>query len=139
MQFQHYSDWSRVICFLFLMIFVFLKNSPWPVSFFLFCLFHVLSLCYLVTFQFFEWFSYSFPMKKGLVREFILVLSEASGILNLHNDVQMCGYEDVQTMWELVKRSEMELSNKNKKRKRPLWRLSAWLNRTSCSNPMDPH
>ncbi|KAG6490464.1 hypothetical protein ZIOFF_051762 [Zingiber officinale] len=64
---------------------------------------------------------------------------EASGILNLHNDVQMCGYQDVQTMWELVKRSEMELSHKNKKRKRPLWRLSAWLNRTSCSDPMDPH
>ncbi|KAG6490468.1 hypothetical protein ZIOFF_051766 [Zingiber officinale] len=73
------------------------------------------------------------------LREFILVLSEASGILNLHNDVQMCGYQDVQTMWELVKRSEMELSHKNKKRKRPLWRLSAWLNRTSCSDPMDPH
>ncbi|WOK92680.1 hypothetical protein Cni_G01371 [Canna indica] len=66
------------------------------------------------------------------------------GILKLHNDVQMCGYQDVQIMWEMVRRSEMELSNKPKKRKRLIWRLLAWSNRTEfrkCGNgdPMDPH
>ncbi|RRT72433.1 hypothetical protein GW17_00044466 [Ensete ventricosum] len=51
----------------------------------------------------------------------------------------MCGYQDVQVMWEMVRISEMELSNKPKKRKRLLWRLSAWLHRSSSGDSMDPH
>ncbi|RRT36908.1 hypothetical protein BHE74_00024663 [Ensete ventricosum] len=51
----------------------------------------------------------------------------------------MCGYQDVQVMWEMVRRSEMELSNERKKRKRLLWRLPSWSSRTSSTDLMDPH
>lgn len=66
-------------------------------------------------------------------------LASGGGIIKLQNDVQMCGYQDVQVMWEMVRISEMELSNKPKKRKRLLWRLLAWLNQSSSGDPMDPH
>ncbi|URD75285.1 hypothetical protein MUK42_08858 [Musa troglodytarum] len=42
------------------------------------------------------------------------------GILKLHDDVQTCGYEDVQVMWEIVRRSEAEGSNASEQRKRRL-------------------
>lgn len=60
------------------------------------------------------------------------------GIQKLHDDVQMCGYQDVQVMWEMVRRSEMELSNERKRRKRLLWRIPTWSNRTSSTDLMDP-
>ncbi|CAL9779934.1 unnamed protein product [Musa acuminata subsp. burmannicoides] len=42
------------------------------------------------------------------------------GILKLHDDVQTCGYEDVQVMWEMVRRSKTEGSNPSEQRKRRL-------------------
>ncbi|KAJ8755533.1 hypothetical protein K2173_019331 [Erythroxylum novogranatense] len=55
------------------------------------------------------------------------------GLLKLHNDVQNCGYEDVQIMWELLKRSELEPITKRKER--PFWRVLVWSkpNSPSCS------
>ncbi|KAJ6808309.1 uncharacterized protein M6B38_168040 [Iris pallida] len=46
------------------------------------------------------------------------------GILELYNDVQSCGYQDVQVMWEMLRRSETSSTN----RKRPIWRLPLWSN-----------
>ncbi|GLJ13924.1 hypothetical protein SUGI_0222500 [Cryptomeria japonica] len=51
-------------------------------------------------------------------------LSSGGGLLKLHNDVQTCGYEDVQVMWEMLKKTET--SQDSPKRRRPLWRLSSW-------------
>lgn len=31
------------------------------------------------------------------------------GLLKLHDDVQTCGYQDVQVMWEMLQRSESEV------------------------------
>lgn len=46
------------------------------------------------------------------------------GILKLHDDVQTCGYEDVQVMWEML-RTEMEMSHAAR-RKRSFWKLFLW-------------
>lgn len=46
------------------------------------------------------------------------------GILNLHQDVQTCGYQDVHVMWSMLS-SEKEVAGAGgpKQRKRPFWRL----------------
>ncbi|XP_040379354.1 uncharacterized protein LOC107304034 [Oryza brachyantha] len=53
-------------------------------------------------------------------------------ILKLHEDVQTCGYKDVQVMFEILK-SELEESRTPKQRKPPAaWRPpSAWSSRSS--------
>lgn len=48
------------------------------------------------------------------------LLDTGDGILKLHDDVQTCGYEDVQVMWEMVRRSKTEGSNPSEQRKRRL-------------------
>ncbi|KAJ8492852.1 hypothetical protein OPV22_014573 [Ensete ventricosum] len=83
----------------------------------------------------------AFPVKRAVAAAAARVKapSPGGGIQKLHDDVQMCGYQDVQVMWEMVRRSEMELSNERKKRKRLLWRLPSWSSRTSSTDLMDPH
>ncbi|RWW65228.1 hypothetical protein BHE74_00027475, partial [Ensete ventricosum] len=57
------------------------------------------------------------------------------GILKLYDDVQMCGYQDVQVMWEILTKSEMETSNgMPKQRRRSLWRLPSWYGRSTASS-----
>ncbi|CAL1399943.1 unnamed protein product [Linum trigynum] len=60
------------------------------------------------------------------------------GILMLHNDVQTCGYEDVQVMWEMLRRSQLEISSSSSngnllKQHRPFWRSFVW---SSSSNAL---
>ncbi|CAL9116746.1 unnamed protein product [Musa acuminata var. zebrina] len=87
----------------------------------------------------------AFPVKRACVAVAAAAAARvkapnpSGGIQKLHDDVQMCGYQDVQVMWEMVRRSEMELSNKRKRCKRLLWRLPTWSNRTSSTDLMDPH
>ena len=39
----------------------------------------------------------------------LVICSDGRGILvKLHDDVQTCAYEDVQVMWEMLRRSETE-------------------------------
>ncbi|KAH7516660.1 hypothetical protein FEM48_Zijuj10G0158600 [Ziziphus jujuba var. spinosa] len=40
--------------------------------------------------------------------KFIFIHSLSGGLLKLRDDVQTCGYEDVQVMWEMLRRSETE-------------------------------
>ncbi|KAJ6703018.1 hypothetical protein OIU85_029030 [Salix viminalis] len=59
----------------------------------------------------------------------------SAGLLKLHNDVQTCGYEDVQVMWEILRRSESELMASLPKRKqRPFWRVFVWSNHSEASS-----
>ncbi|CAA6670338.1 unnamed protein product [Spirodela intermedia] len=74
------------------------------------------------------WEKVTLPVKRAWV--FVTSRVEArrksmAGIMKLHNDVQMCGYEDVQVMWEML-RSEMELSAHAARRRRPFWRVIVW-------------
>ena len=58
-----------------------------------------------------------------------------ANLLKLHNDVQTCGYEDVQVMWEILRRSESELMASHPKRKqRPFWRVFVWSNHSAASS-----
>ncbi|CAL9212007.1 unnamed protein product [Musa hybrid cultivar] len=69
------------------------------------------------------------------------VRGQGGGILKLYDDVQMCGYEDVQVMWEILTKSEMETSNgMPKQRRRSLWRVSSWYSRsTAASAPIQAY
>ncbi|KAM7471605.1 hypothetical protein LguiA_009788 [Lonicera macranthoides] len=44
-----------------------------------------------------------------------------AGLLKLHNDIETCGYEDVQVMWEMLRRTESELTSCRPKRKQRLF------------------
>lgn len=54
--------------------------------------------------------------------------NSGAGLLKLHNDVQTCGYEDVQVMWEMLQRLEStELTASPQKPKpRSFWRVLIW-------------
>ncbi|EEC81113.1 hypothetical protein OsI_23978 [Oryza sativa Indica Group] len=45
------------------------------------------------------------------------------GILDLHQDVQTCGYEDVQVMWNMLSSEKEAAPLPPPRRKRALWRL----------------
>ncbi|KAK4765669.1 hypothetical protein SAY86_026759 [Trapa natans] len=51
-----------------------------------------------------------------------------AGLLMLHKDIQTCGYEDVQVMWEMLRRSETERTapTHDKRKLRPFWRVFIW-------------
>ncbi|KAK7262026.1 hypothetical protein RIF29_28354 [Crotalaria pallida] len=81
------------------------------------------------------------------VRRVLLALSarlkshrkNGAGLLKLEGDVQTCGYEDVQVMWEMLQRSENEVmdnsNNHHHKRKQlPFWRVFVW----SSNNHSEP-
>ncbi|XP_020264711.1 uncharacterized protein LOC109840459 [Asparagus officinalis] len=57
------------------------------------------------------WRRMVFPVKKALVAVASRVKprKDGKGILKLHDDVQTCEYQDVQIMWEMLQKAEMEL------------------------------
>ncbi|KAL9265129.1 hypothetical protein AKJ16_DCAP19455 [Drosera capensis] len=56
-----------------------------------------------------------------------------NGLLKLHEDVETCGYQDVQVMWEMLKRSE-PLSHSSERKQRPFWRNFLWSNRRKATS-----
>ncbi|CAA2976115.1 Hypothetical predicted protein [Olea europaea subsp. europaea] len=40
-----------------------------------------------------------------------------AGLLKLHDDIQTCGYEDVQIMWDILRRIESQPLPRHSKRK----------------------
>ncbi|KAG6469750.1 uncharacterized protein LOC122034426 [Zingiber officinale] len=74
-----------------------------------------------------------FPVKRAWVAVAARVKARKSGdgILKLHDDVRMCGYQDVQVMWEML-RSELEVSPAPKHRKPYGWRPSIFLRSNRC-------
>ncbi|KAJ9189834.1 hypothetical protein P3X46_001086 [Hevea brasiliensis] len=61
--------------------------------------------------------------------------NKGAGLLKLHNDVQTCGYEDVQVMWEMLRRSESEqIANHRKRKQRPFWKVFEWSNHSAASS-----
>ncbi|KAL0342229.1 UNVERIFIED_CONTAM: hypothetical protein Scaly_1885500 [Sesamum calycinum] len=52
-----------------------------------------------------------------------------AGLLKLHDDIQTCGYEDVQIMWEMLRQTESEVVSRHSKRKtRWFCRNFSWSN-----------
>ncbi|KAH7857626.1 hypothetical protein Vadar_014723 [Vaccinium darrowii] len=73
------------------------------------------------------WNKMVFPVRRVWVSVSARVKARKNGggLLKLHDDIQTCGYEDVQVMWEMLRRSDSDLtSNQTTKRKqRPFWRV----------------
>ncbi|KAE9467622.1 hypothetical protein C3L33_00443, partial [Rhododendron williamsianum] len=55
----------------------------------------------------------------------------SGGLLKLRDDIQTCGYEDVQVMWEMLSKSDSEITPKRKHR--PIWRVFVWSNRSAAA------
>ncbi|KAL2332544.1 hypothetical protein Fmac_020125 [Flemingia macrophylla] len=77
------------------------------------------------------------------VRRLCLALSarlksrkNGAGLLKLQDDVQTCGYQDVQVMWEMLQRTEGEvvLENHQKRKQLPFWRIFVWSNHSEVSS-----
>nr|KYP50423.1 hypothetical protein KK1_027788 [Cajanus cajan] len=64
-----------------------------------------------------------------------------AGLLKLQDDVQTCGYQDVQVMWEMLQRTEGEvvLENHPKRKQLPFWRIFVWSNHTEVSSESTNH
>ncbi|KAK9097844.1 hypothetical protein Syun_024889 [Stephania yunnanensis] len=92
------------------------------------------------------WHDMIFPMRRvwSAVSTRVKARKNGGGLLKLHNDVQTCGYQDVQVMWEMLQRSESELtaqinsagcdgnshsSTQTKRKQWPLWRVFVWSHR----------
>ncbi|GMI77821.1 hypothetical protein like AT5G43150 [Hibiscus trionum] len=72
------------------------------------------------------WFAVSSPLKPN---------KNGAGLLKLHDDIQTCGYQDVQVMWEMLRRSETEpTANNHKRKQRPFWRVFVWSSNNNASS-----
>lgn len=78
-----------------------------------------------------------FPARRALAAVSARVRSRKTGgggsLLKLHEDVQTCGYKDVQVMFEMLT-SELEDPKRRKQQTAASWRPpSAWPSRSSSS------
>ncbi|XVF27174.1 hypothetical protein REPUB_Repub14bG0083900 [Reevesia pubescens] len=83
------------------------------------------------------WHKMIFPVRRlwFTVSSRVKARKNGAGLLKLHDDVQTCGYQDVQVMWEMLRRSETELIANNPKRKqRPFWSVFVWSSNHSSSS-----
>lgn len=80
------------------------------------------------------WEKIVFPVRKFCfaITSRIKARKNGAGLLKLHNDIQTCGYEDVQVMWEMLRKTESELMSKRKQR--PFWRIFVWHNHSAASS-----
>ncbi|KAF9616251.1 hypothetical protein IFM89_029027 [Coptis chinensis] len=79
-----------------------------------------------------------FPMRRVwfAVSARVKARKNGGGLLKLHDDVQTCEYQDVQVMWEMLRRTESEMmaQTPTKRKQKPFWRVFVWShNRTSSS------
>ncbi|OVA00914.1 hypothetical protein BVC80_9081g79 [Macleaya cordata] len=84
------------------------------------------------------WQKMIFPVRRVwiAVAARVKARKNGGGLLKLHNDVQTCGYQDVQVMWEMLRRSESELmapTPTKRKHQRPFWRVHVWSSHNSSS------
>jgi len=69
-----------------------------------------------------------------------LLFAAGAGLLKLRDDVQTCGYEDVQVMWEMLQRTESDvIENHHKRKQLPFWRIFVWSNHTEVSSESANH
>ncbi|KAG6729779.1 hypothetical protein I3842_01G049000 [Carya illinoinensis] len=83
------------------------------------------------------WQKMIFPVRRVWIAVSARVKSRknGAGLLKLHNDVQTCGYQDVQVMWEMLSKSESRLIGPHPKPKqRPFWRVFMWSNHNAASS-----
>ncbi|XP_011073248.1 uncharacterized protein LOC105158260 [Sesamum indicum] len=77
------------------------------------------------------WHKVVFPVRRVwcAVSARVKARKNGAGLLKLHDDIQTCGYEDVQIMWEMLRQTESEVVSRHSKRKtRWFCRNFAWSN-----------
>ncbi|XP_054781407.1 uncharacterized protein LOC129288707 [Prosopis cineraria] len=71
------------------------------------------------------WHKMIFPVRRvwlALSSRLKQARPNGDGLLKLQDDVQTCGYQDVQVMWEMLRRTETEVVDSHQKRKQqPFW------------------
>ncbi|GAA0167094.1 hypothetical protein Leryth_006051 [Lithospermum erythrorhizon] len=75
------------------------------------------------------WEKMAFPVRRVWisVSSKVKARKNGAGLLKLRDDIQTCGYEDVQVMWEMLRGTESESkSPRSKQKQRPLWRIFVW-------------
>ncbi|CAA0816504.1 Unknown protein [Striga hermonthica] len=57
------------------------------------------------------WHKVVFPVRRVwcAVSARVKPRKNGAGLLKLHDDIQTCGYEDVQIMWEMLSRTESKV------------------------------
>ncbi|XVF87016.1 hypothetical protein PTKIN_Ptkin18bG0086600 [Pterospermum kingtungense] len=84
------------------------------------------------------WHKMMFPVRKVwfAVSARVKARKNGAGLLKLHDDVQTCGYQDVQVMWEMLRRSsetdKLTTANNPKRKQRPFWRVFVWSSNHTC-------
>ncbi|KAL7114354.1 hypothetical protein ACP275_04G116000 [Erythranthe tilingii] len=65
------------------------------------------------------WRKIVFPVRRAwfAVSARVKARKNGAGLLKLHDDIQTCGYEDVQIMWEMLRRTETEVVPRQTKSK----------------------
>lgn len=83
------------------------------------------------------WHKMVFPVRRVWISVSARVKApkNGAGLLKLRDDIQTCGYEDVQVMWEMLRRTESELMSRHAKPKqhRQFWRIFEWSNHNHAS------
>ncbi|PSS07590.1 Nuclear pore complex protein [Actinidia chinensis var. chinensis] len=81
------------------------------------------------------WHKMVFPVRRVWVAVAARVKARKNGggLLKLRNDIQTCGYEDVQVMWEMLRRSDSE-KHRPKRKHRPFWRVFVWSNHSAATS-----
>ncbi|XP_073269774.1 uncharacterized protein [Primulina huaijiensis] len=70
------------------------------------------------------WRKVVFPIKRAWSAVFSRVKEREKGVglLKLHDDIQTCGYEDVQVMWEMLRPESEVMSLQAKRKHRWFWK-----------------
>ncbi|KAL6996784.1 hypothetical protein U1Q18_006912 [Sarracenia purpurea var. burkii] len=81
------------------------------------------------------WHKMIFPVRRVWVAVASRVKSRKNGggLLKLRDDIQTCGYEDVQVMWEMLKRSD-SAKHPQKRKHRPFRRVFVWSNHNTAAS-----
>ncbi|KAL7152649.1 hypothetical protein ABFS83_04G112600 [Erythranthe nasuta] len=77
------------------------------------------------------WRKIVFPVRRAwfAVSARVKARKNGGGLLKLHDDIQTCGYEDVQIMWEMLRRTETEVVPRQTKSKhRWFFKNLTWTN-----------
>ncbi|KAI4387097.1 hypothetical protein MLD38_004955 [Melastoma candidum] len=82
------------------------------------------------------WRKMIYPVKRAWIAvssRFFRSTKTGDGLLKLHDHVQTCEYQDVQVMWEMLRRPGPEPitanPDPNTRKPRPPWRILVWTNR----------
>ncbi|XP_020676767.1 uncharacterized protein LOC110095525 [Dendrobium catenatum] len=63
------------------------------------------------------WDRMVFPMKQAWIRVALRFRVRKTGLWKLRQEVSTCEYEDVHVMWEILQRTDMEISTLSRRRR----------------------